>query len=169
MNIREATSNDKESILNLVKKLAEYERKKPEEVLLTIDKIESHSFGDHKYFHIQIAEDNKMPIGYAIYFFSYSASLGAPILYLEDLFVEDEYRNQGIGKALLAKLAQLAQENKCCRMEWHAFTWNEQAIQFYKDLGALPKLDLLQFRLSGEHLSNLSKETLTAYQKQKID
>jgi GNAT superfamily N-acetyltransferase len=156
MNIRTATNEDKEDILSLVKKLAEYERIKPEEVQLTIDKIESHGFG--RYFDILIAEHNKKSVGYALYFFSYSASAGEPILYLEDLFVEYEYRLQGFGKALLSRLANLAIENECCRMEWHAFIWNEKAIQFYNNLGATPKPDLLQFRLFGEHLSKLSAE-----------
>lgn len=156
MNIRSATLDDKEAILTLVNKLAEFERKKPEEVQLTLDKIESHCFAHTKYFHTLIAEKNKTPVGYALYFFSYSAYAGAPVLYLEDVFVESEHRHQGIGKALLAKLAKLAIENKCCRMEWHAFTWNETAIEFYKNLGATPKHDLLQFRLSGEPLDKLS-------------
>lgn len=154
MNIRAAKKEDKEIILNLVKKLAEYERKKPEEVQLTLEKIEAHGFG--KYFDALIAEHNEKPIGYALYFFSYSASSGAPILYLEDLFVEREYRHQGFGKALLSRLANIAVEKECCRMEWHAFTWNEPAIEFYKDIGAAPKPDSLQFRLSGESLKKLS-------------
>ena len=156
MNIRTATKNDKEAILNLVKKLAGYERKQPDEVQLTLNKIESHGFSANPYFQILIVENNNIPVGYALYFFSYSASAGAPILYLEDLFIESEHRHKGLGKAVLSKLAKLSIENKCCRMEWHAFTWNEKAIQFYKNLGAVPKSDLVQFRLSGEVLNKLS-------------
>ena len=94
----------------LARKLAEYERKKPEEVNLTLDKIESHGFGKNKYFYVLLAEYKKKPAGYALYFFSYSASAGAPILYVEDLFVDDVYRNYGLGKALLANLAHTAVE-----------------------------------------------------------
>lgn len=157
-NIRIAKKEDKHAILALVKKLAEYERKKPEEVQLTLDKIELHGFGEEKYFDVLIAEYGEIPVGYAFYFFTYSASSGAPILYIEDLFVESEYRHQGLGKALFSNLAKLAIQKECCRMEWHAFTWNEKAIQFYKNLGASPKLDLVQFRLFGNGLKQLSLE-----------
>lgn len=156
MYIRRAKKEDKEAILNLVRKLAAYERKKPEEVLLTLEKIENHAFGKNKYFNILIAECNDIPVGYALYFFSYSASLGAPVLYIEDLFVENEHRQQGFGRALLSKLATISIEKECCRMEWHAFIWNEKAMSFYESLGAVPKPDLIQFRLSGENLQKLS-------------
>ncbi|MDP3559041.1 MAG: GNAT family N-acetyltransferase, partial [Legionellaceae bacterium] len=107
-NIRIVKKEDKSALLELVKKLAEYERKKPEEVQLTLDKIKLHGFGKEKYFDVLIAEYNETSIGYALYFFSYSASSGAPILYIEDLFVENEYRHQGLGKALLSSLAKIA-------------------------------------------------------------
>lgn len=155
--IRIAKKEDKNAILDLVKKLAVYERKKTEEIQLTIDKIESHGFGKDNYFDVLIAEHNEIPVGYALYFFSYSASSGAPILYIEDLFVENEYRHQGLGKALLSSLANITIEKKCCRMEWHTFTWNDNGIEFYKNLGAAPKHDLLQFRLLGNDLKKLAE------------
>lgn len=157
MNIRFATIQDKEAVLHLVMKLAEYERKKPEEVELTLNKIESHGFGEQAYFQILLAEYKNQLVGYALYFFSYAASKGAPILYLEDLFVEPQSRGVGIGKALLSYLANIALAKHCCRMEWHAFTWNEIGIQFYKNIGAKPKEDLVQFRLEGDHLLKLSQ------------
>lgn len=153
---RIAKKKDKEEILSLIKKLAEYERKKPEEINLTLDKIESHGFGRNKYFYVLLAEYKKMPAGYALYFFSYSASAAAPILYVEDLFVDELYRNHGLGTALLSNLAHLALEKECCRMEGHAFTWDKNAIEFYEFIGAHPRTDLLQFRLSGEHLQKLA-------------
>ncbi|OGT57625.1 MAG: GNAT family N-acetyltransferase [Gammaproteobacteria bacterium RIFCSPHIGHO2_12_FULL_43_28] len=158
MNIRVATRNDKEVILNLIKKLAAYEGKKPEEFYLTIDKIESHGFGENNYFNVLIAEQNNQAIGYAFYFFNYSSYAGAPILYLEDIFVEEEYRHQGIGKKILAKLANISIEKKCCRMEWHTYSWNEKAIQFYKTLGAAPTANLLQFRIHGNELNALAEK-----------
>ncbi|QLZ67319.1 N-acetyltransferase [Legionella sp. PC1000] len=155
---RIAKKNDKEEILDLIKKLAEAERKKPEEINLTLEKIESHGFGRNKYFHILLAESKKKPAGYALYFFSYSASAGAPILYIEDLFVDEPYRNFGLGTSLLAHLARLAIEKECCRMEGHAFTWNKKAIEFFECIGAYPRTDLLQFRLSDEHLRKLAEQ-----------
>lgn len=157
MYIRPATKEDSPAILELVKKLAVYERKKLTDVLLTLEKIKTDCF-EHRYFHILIAEDEGEKIGYALFFFTYSASLGAPILYLEDLFVEEKVRNKGIGKALLSELAKIAIDKKCCRMEWHAFTWNEKAIQFYKYLGAELKNDLVQIRLVDGDLVKLSHD-----------
>ncbi len=155
---RIAKKKDKNEVLFLVKKLAAYERKKPEEVNLTLEKIETHGFGKKKYFHVLLAEHGKTPAAYALYFFSYSASAGAPILYVEDLFVDDLYRNYGLGSSLLANLAHIAVEEECCRMEGHAFTWNKKAIEFYEFIGARAKTDLLQFRLSGENLDKLAAQ-----------
>jgi GNAT superfamily N-acetyltransferase len=155
---RIAKKKDKDEIMVLVNKLAAYERKRPEEVNLTLDKIESHGFGKNKYFHILLAEHKKQPAAYALYFFSYAASAGAPVLYVEDLFVDEYYRSHGLGSSLLSKLAQLALEKECCRMEGHAFTWNKKAIEFYEFLGAHPRTDLLQFRLFGEHLERLAAQ-----------
>lgn len=154
---RIAKKKNKEEIFGLIKKLAEYERKKPEEIKLTLEKIESHGFGRTKYFNVLLAEYKKKPAAYALYFFSYSASSGAPILYVEDLFVDELYRNHGLGTELLANLARLAIEKECCRMEGHAFTWDKKAIEFYEFIGAHPRMDLLQFRLSAEHLKKLAE------------
>ncbi|KTD11670.1 GNAT family acetyltransferase [Legionella gratiana] len=153
---RIATKKDKEKISFLVEKLAEYERKKTEEIHLTLDKIEAHGFGKNKYFYVLLAEYKKKPAGYALYFFSYSAPEAAPVLYVEDLFVTEMYQNQGLGTALLSYLARLALEKQCCRMEGHAFTWNKKSIHFYEFLGAHPRTDLLQFRLAGDSLERLA-------------
>ncbi|WP_454784885.1 N-acetyltransferase family protein [Legionella sp. WA2024007413] len=155
---RIAKKKDKEEIFGLIKKLAEYEKKKPEEINLTLDKIESHGFGRTKFFNVLLAEYKKKPAGYALFFFSYSAPAGAPVLYIEELFVDELYRNHGLGTALLSNLAQLAIEKGCCRMEGHAFTWNKKAIEFYEFIGAHRRTDLLQFRLSDEHLQKLAAQ-----------
>ncbi|KTC91566.1 GNAT family N-acetyltransferase [Fluoribacter dumoffii] len=155
---RIAKKKDKEEILCLIKKLAEHQRKKPEEVHMTLEKIESHGFGRTRYFYVLLAEYKKKPAGYALFFYSYSASDGAPILYIEDLFVDELYRNYGLGTALLANLAKLALEKECCRMEGHAVTWNKKGIEFFEFIGAYPRTDLLQFRLSGEHLQKLAAQ-----------
>lgn len=148
MNIRKATIEDSELILDLVKKLATYERKKPEDIKLTLAKIKSHGFGSNKYFDTLIAEYNHIPVGYAIYFFTYSACSGAPAIYMEDLYVDNEYRRKGIATALFDKLAEIAREKHCCRIDWHALDWNEEAIEFYQTLGAEIRPDLVKFRFS---------------------
>ncbi|AUH71334.1 GNAT family acetyltransferase [Legionella sainthelensi] len=153
---RIATKRDKEKIAFLVEKLAEYERKKTGTMSLTLDKIEAHGFGKTRYFYILLAEYKKEPAGYALYFFSYSAPDAAPVLYVEDLFVNEKFQNHGLGTSLLSYLARLAIEKHCCRMEGHAFTWNKKSIQFYEFLGAHPRTDLLQFRLAGDCLEQLA-------------
>jgi GNAT superfamily N-acetyltransferase len=157
LTIRAATTSDTKALLELVHKLATYEKKKPAEIALTAEKIMIHGFNTQPYFHILVAEANQELVGYALYFFTYAASAGAPILYLEDLFVMDEHRKQGIGTQILSELAKIAKNNNCCRMEWHAFTWNNSVINFYKSLGAMLKTDLVQVRLEKEAMTKLAE------------
>ncbi len=89
-------------------------------------------------------------LGQALYFYNFSTFKGKPGIYLEDLYVRPEYRNKGIGKALLNYLIELAKENDCGRVEWVVLDWNESAINFYKSLGAEPMNDWIVFRLSEE-------------------
>jgi GNAT superfamily N-acetyltransferase len=122
-----------------------------------IDKIVEHGFSARPYFEVLLLEYNGIAVGYALYFFPYIASLGAPILYLKDLFVENDYQGLGLGKALLSHLAQIAIEKNCCRMDWQALLWNEKAIEFYKYLGAVPRNETVQFRLTDENLKKLAE------------
>ena len=156
LQIRTATIEDVETLFDLIKKLARYEKKEPEEIGLTIEKIQKHGFGKNPYFQTLIADYDKKSVGYALYFFTYAATAGNPILYLEDLFVEESCRGKGIGKSLLSHLAKLALKEDCCRMEWHAFTWNQAALSFYEGLGSIPKTDLVQVRLSALSLAELA-------------
>lgn len=158
--IRIATKKDKYKIYSLVEQFATYERKKHEDIHLTLEKIESHGFGKNKYFHILLAEYKKEPAGYALYFFSYSAAEGAPVLAVENLFVTEAYQSHGLGTALLSYLARLALEEHCCRMDGHAFTWNKQSIEFYEFLGAHTRTDQVHFRLSGDSLEQLANHCL---------
>lgn len=95
-------------------------------------------------------------VGYALYFFTYAASLGAPILYLEDLFVLESYQRQGIGTKFLTQLAKIAANHHCCRMEWHTFSWNRSAIDFYQSMSAVLRPDLIQVRLQQDALQQLA-------------
>lgn len=161
MLIRSATVNDIQAIFELVKKLAIYEKKKVADVKLSENKLKQHGFGETPYFSIIVSEINQNVIGYALYFFTYAATAGAPILYLEDLYVLEEHQNQGIGTRMLSELAKIADQNNCCRMEWHVFNWNESAIQFYESLGAELKTDLIQIRLGEEATKNLAHKPVT--------
>jgi GNAT superfamily N-acetyltransferase len=144
---REASEKDVPDLVGMVKELAAFESKKPEEVLLTPEKFLKHAFGKDHYFQVLVAEKDQKLIGYALYFFSYSGYKGAPVLYIEDLYVSEPHRKQGIGTAMLSRLKKISEEKECCRMEWHVFDWNEPAIKFYQSLGGVLRKDLIQVRL----------------------
>ena len=157
--IRETRSEDVPILLQLVKKLAEYEKLLPDvsasEVL-----FEKNGFGEAPYFHSLLVENKEESgpryLGFALYFFTFSTFLGKPTLYLEDLFVLPEYRGRGIGKDLLIQLARVAIERDCGRMEWSVLNWNKPAIDFYLNLGAKPMDEWTVYRLTGSDLKTLA-------------
>jgi len=133
--IRPATPADVPLILEFIRGLALYERE-PDAVTATEGDLLRDGFGETPYYHCLIAEQDGQPAGFAFYFFNYSTWTGRPGLYLEDLFVNPEFRGLGIGKALLARVAAIAQEKGCPRLQWEVLDWNTPAIEFYKALGA---------------------------------
>ena len=98
-------------------------------------------------------------IGFALFFHNFSTFLGRAGLYLEDLFVLPEYRGKGYGKQILQKLAAIAVERKCGRLEWWCLDWNQSSIDFYLSLGAEPMSDWTVYRISGDTLQDLAQET----------
>jgi GNAT superfamily N-acetyltransferase len=98
-----------------------------------------------------------MAVGFAVFFHNFSTWLGRPGLYLEDLFVRPEDRGKGYGRALLVRLAQIAQERGCGRMEWAVLDWNESAIKFYRKLGAAPMEEWTVFRLTSDGIASLAE------------
>ena len=157
--IREVGSSDVAVLFSLIKKLAEYERLLSE-VTATKEMYQKHGFGQNSYFKALLVEsqdESGSPFfGFALYFFTFSTFLGKPTLYLEDLFVLPEYRGDGIGKALLKTLAQIALEKECGRMEWSVLNWNEPAIKFYKDIKAVPMDEWTMYRLTIPELESLA-------------
>lgn len=101
---------------------------------------------------------NGKEIGFALFFHNFSTFLGRAGIYLEDLFVYPEYRGNGYGKAILKKLAQIAVERDCGRLEWWCLDWNKPSIDFYLSLGAEPMSDWTTYRITGETLKNLAEE-----------
>ena len=152
-----ATERDVPQILELIKGLAEYERLS-HMVEADEDRLRRTLFGDRPAAEVWMAyrQENggEECAGFALFFTNYSTFLGKPGLYLEDLFVKPQFRRQGIGIALLKKLASIARERDYGRMEWSVLDWNEPAINFYKKLGAAPLDDWTMFRLTGEALAN---------------
>lgn len=155
-SIRFATREDIPLILELVKELADYE-KMLHEVVATEELMEEWIFDKQKA-EVIIGEEDGKPVGMALFFHNFSTFLGRAGIYLEDLFVRPEYRGCGYGKALLQKLAQIAVERGCGRLEWWCLDWNEPSIKFYKSLGAEPMEEWTTYRITGETLQEFGKQ-----------
>jgi GNAT superfamily N-acetyltransferase len=155
--IRFASARDIPVILRLIRDLAEYERA-PDEVIATEELLAKNLFGDHPAAEVLLGEEEGEPVGFALFFHNFSTWMGRRGLYLEDLFVKPEKRGKGYGRALLVRLAQIAQERECGRMEWAVLDWNEPAINFYRSLGARPNDDWTIFRLTRDAIAGLARE-----------
>lgn len=153
--IRPATRADAALILRFVRELAAYE-KAPQEVVATEAMIADSLFGADSCTDALICERDGEPIGFAVYFFSYSTWLGKHGLYLEDLYVTPAARGSGAGKALLKYLARYAVERGCGRFEWAVLDWNTPAIEFYEAAGARPQSEWTTYRLTGQALTDFA-------------
>ena len=156
LEIRTTTEADVPIILSLIRELADYERA-PNAVVTTEAGLVEVLFGAKRSAEVLLALEEGEPVGFAVYFYSFSTWLGRPGLYLEDLFVRPTARGKGYGRALLERLAQIAQERGCGRMEWAVLDWNDPAIQFYKKLGAEPMTEWTVFRLTQEGIAKLAE------------
>jgi GNAT superfamily N-acetyltransferase len=155
--VREGRPEDFDLIVRFIRDLAEYEEL-AHEVSLEEAVLRRFLFGERAYAETLIAEDaSGRPLGFALFFHNFSTFLGRPGIYLEDLFVEPAERGRGAGRALLEKLAALAIERECGRLEWAVLNNNEPAIGFYRRLGAQPNSDWTTYRLAGDALRSLAK------------
>lgn len=154
VSIRFAAETEAARILEFIRNLAEYERL-PHEVTATEELITENVFRKREA-EVLFAEIDGYPVGFALFFHNFSTFLGKPGIYLEDLFVKPEHRGKGVGKKLLIYLAKLAKECDCGRFEWAVLNWNENAISFYKSLGAKPMNQWNIFRLAGEDLDKVA-------------
>ena len=155
--IREAVTNDVEAIFRLIKALADYE-KLSHLVTGNAQALEKHLFGDKPYIEAIVAEVESKVVGFGLFFYNYSTFLTKPGIYLEDLFVLPEYRCQGIGKAILIYLANLALARDAGRLEWSVLDWNESAISFYEKMGATVLPDWRICRVTGENLISMANK-----------
>jgi len=155
LQIRKATRADAATILGFITELAIYE-KAEHEVLTTVAGIESSLFDEPSPAQALICLLDDEPIGFAIYFLSYSTWLGRKGLYLEDLYVSEKHRGIGAGKQLLRHLAKLAHDSGCGRFEWSVLDWNQPAIDFYKSIGAAPQDEWVRYRLDGDTLKRFA-------------
>ena len=155
VQFRFAKREDTALILQFIKYLAEYE-KMLNEVVADENLLEEWIFDKQKAEVIFTVVDGK-EIGFALFFHNFSTFLGRAGIYLEDLFILPEYRNHGYGKATLKKLASIAVERGCGRLEWLCLDWNKPSIDFYLSLGATPMDEWTTFRITGDTLKNLAK------------
>jgi GNAT superfamily N-acetyltransferase len=159
--IRPACVEDVPVILELIRDLATYERA-PDEVTATEEQLVDFLFGERLAAEVLLAYEGRLPVGFALYFYNFSTWLGRPGLYLEDLFVKQEKRGKGYGRALLVELAKIARDRGCGRMEWAVLDWNEPAINFYRALGAKPMDEWTVFRLTRDEIARLANAADTA-------
>ena len=152
-----ADEGDLPLIHAFIRELAEYEQLL-HQVIATEDQLRRTLFGVRPAAEILIAYDAAEPAGFAVFFQSYSTFLAKPGLYLEDLFVRPSKRGKGIGRRLLTYLARLAIERNYGRLEWRVLDWNEQAIRFYRSIGAEPLDDWTEFRVTGGALRALAEK-----------
>jgi GNAT superfamily N-acetyltransferase len=155
--IRAAIKEDVPAILSYIKKLADYERLS-HEVVATEAGLRETLFGRRRTAEVALGYFKREPVGFVLFFHSYSTFLGQPGIYIEDLFVDEAFRRRGFGRALLAYVARLAKERRCGRLEWSVLDWNEPAINFYKQLGATPMNEWTVYRVTGESFRKLAAD-----------
>ena len=155
MEFRYAERKDCALILKFIKELADYE-KMLDEVVADEKALEEWIFEKQKAEVLFVMADGQ-EVGFALFFHNFSTFLGRAGIYLEDLYVRPEYRGNGYGKAILKKLASIAVERGCGRLEWWCLDWNRPSIDFYLSLGAEPMSDWTVYRIAGETLRKLAE------------
>ncbi|MER8006082.1 GNAT family N-acetyltransferase [Streptomyces sp. NPDC094149] len=158
--IRTATVADVPLIHALVRELADYE-KALHEVKATEEQLREALFGERPAVHAHIAVDDATgePVGFALWFLTFSTWRGVHGIYLEDLYVRPTARGAGHGRALLAELAGICVERGYQRLEWAVLNWNAPAIAFYESLGARPQDEWTTYRLTDQALADLGRGT----------
>lgn len=159
MTIRAAVAEDTPRILELIRDLAHYE-KSLSEVKVTEEQLRGTLFGEgpQVFCHVVLAADNRV-VGIAIWHLNYSTWLGKYGMYLEDLYVDAQFRGEGYGMALLKFLAQVCVERGYERFQWWVLDWNKPAIDLYESLGAVGMDEWTVFRLSGDALKEFGKSS----------
>ena len=155
--IRAAAEDDVPLVLALITELAEYEQM-ADQVVATEADLHRALFGEHPYAEAVIAVLGGTPVGFALFFHSFSTFLAKPGLYLEDLYVKRDFLGRGFGRRLLRHLARIAKRRGCGRFEWSVLGWNELAIRSYRRAGAVPLDKWTVYRLTGDALDRLASE-----------
>ena len=156
LNIRPATAADAQLIVDFIKALAEYE-KLAHEARATTEDITRDLFGTDPKVFCEIAEWAGKPVGFTLWFYTYSTFQGRHGIWLEDLYVDPAMRGKGIGKALLVNLARRCLREELGRFEWWVLDWNESSIEFYKSQGGIMQDEWTKVRVEGEALLKLGQ------------
>ena len=158
--IRKAEEDDLPALIDLIKQLAVYE-KLMDIYTATKELYRRYGFGENSIFEALLVENTGEEgpdyLGMALYYYTYSTFTGKPTLYLEDVFVPEEFRGKGIGTSLLVELARIARKKCCGRMEWIVLDWNAPSIEFYKALGAFPLDEWTVFRMLPPEIKKLAE------------
>jgi len=155
IHIRYATKADTELVLDFIRALASFERL-ADQVQADSETLMRQLFDADGPGRCLLAYSGETPVGFALFFFNFSTFLGRKGIYIEDLFVLPKMRSKGIGGLLLQRLAKIAAEKGCGRLEWAVLDWNQRAIEFYESLGAQPQKGWTVYRLEGEALGRLA-------------
>jgi len=155
IEVRAGKPSDARFVVDCIRALAEFE-KLLEYFHASEDALAEHLFGAKPTCELLIAETGGERCGYALFFTTYSTFLTRPGIFLEDLFVVADARGRGVGKALLGRLATIAVDRQCARLEWSVLDWNARAIAFYESLGARPVAGWIPYRIDGERLAALA-------------
>jgi GNAT superfamily N-acetyltransferase len=155
--IRFAEEKDAATIFGMIKELAQYENMLDQ--LKATEQLITEVLFQRKVAEALIAEHQRKPAGYAIFFYNFSTFTGRPGIYIEDIYVKPEMRSKGYGKALFAFMAKLAVERNCGRLEWAVLDWNAPSIAFYKTMGASAMEEWTRYKLTGKELKKLAEES----------
>jgi GNAT superfamily N-acetyltransferase len=156
LKIRRASIKDSNTILSFIKKIAKYENL-DNEVMTTIEMVEKFLF-KKRFAQAIVCEISNQPIAFAVYFYTFSTFTGKPTLYIEDIYVDEEYRHKGVGSKIFKYLVNLAIKKGCGRLELAVLKWNEPAIKFYKKMGGHCLEEWEIFRFSEETLKQIIKD-----------
>jgi GNAT superfamily N-acetyltransferase len=159
VEVRDGTIADVPVLLAFIRAMGAFEKLV---VSATEESLRAALFGDAPAAHTLLAWVDGKPIAYATYFFTFATMVGKRGLWLDDLFIDPAFRGRGIGRALMAYLADIARQNQCGRFEWVVLDWNESAMGFYKRLGATVLTDWRICRLDEAQLSRVASRLVVA-------
>ena len=159
INFRPAEEKDTALLLTFIHALADYEHMLDD--VVATEKTLSDWLFDRRVAEAFFALEDGKEVGFALFFHNFSTFLGRGGIYLEDLFVLPEHRGRGIGKSILQRLAQIARDRGCGRLEWACLDWNQPSIDFYRALGAVPLDEWTVYRVSGDRLASLAGEEVS--------